>query len=1144
MSDRLAGLAWDSKPLDRGATPAASMAERPSPRLWLAVLLLGTGLVAFHFLPQLSPEGQGITYLATEGLAVAVVFASLRFDRTSGRLGWALFALGMLAVTLGDGIWYWLSTVEDVTPTVSLADAFYLAEYPLFIGGLLLIVRARADRAIVLDTLIVTTAAALVVLEFVVKPSIEGYTGSTFELVVQLSYPIGDLALLAVVLRSILVGDLRARWQGLLLAGMVTFFLADALNLWLTLLGVSFETSPLDALWLLSMVMWAAAAAHPGSQAVPTGGETDWMRQRTTRRLLLAGSLLLPPAVLAYEAAIGAQADTPLSLAAWGIVALLVLLRTDVAISLTHRSETALRRATERLTLATRAGSVGIWDYGPQTDTLVWDDQMLRLYGIERGQLRGGYDAWLLRLHPDDRAGIDEEMQAALKGEEDFDTTFRAVWPDGATRYIRALALVQRNFTGQPVHVIGTSWDISAQKEAERELRETNYQLAGAMSRAIELAAAAEAANQAKSDFLANMSHEIRTPMNGVIGMTGLLLDTPLEPNQRRYAEVVRTSADSLLALLNDILDFSKIEAGKLELETIDFDLRALLDDFAAGLAVRAQERGLEFICAADPDVPTHLAGDPGRLRQVLLNLAGNAVKFTERGEVAVRTAVQSETETEVVLRFAVKDTGIGIAAGKQGRLFEKFSQADASTTRRYGGTGLGLAISKQISGLMGGEIGLTSEEGRGSEFWFTARLAKRPEGRGGFVQPARFRGARVLVVDDSATNREVLVDQLGSWGVRTDEAPDGPAALRALRAAAEAGDPFGAAVLDMQMPGLNGSDLARAIKADPSLASVRLVLMTSLGRPSRPDELAELGFAASLVKPVRQSDLFECLARLLADPVGAGATEPAPRPARPGALPAASAGVRILLAEDNATNQQVALGILARLGFEADAVANGTDAIRALSAGEYDLVLMDVQMPDMDGLEATRRIRDPRSPVPRRSVPIVAMTADALAGDRERCLEAGMNDYLTKPISPPSLLGVLQRWLPPYGARAAEPRPPVFDRAGMMARLLGDDQLAAVVIRGFLAEVPELILTLKRCLAAADTDGVRSGAHSIKGAAANVGGEALRAAAYETEKAGQAGDVDSIRAHLTDMECQFALLKDALSDFAGPAGSQAGEPL
>ena len=752
------------------------------------------------------------------------------------------------------------------------------------------------------------------------------------------------------------------------------------------------------------------------------------------------------------------------------------------------------------------------------------------------------------------RLAYENELEIMRTGLPMVDFEEKETHLDGRETWVSTTKLVRTDKQGKTLGTLGISRDITKRKQAEEELAETNRALEEATARA-------ESANKAKSDFLANMSHEIRTPMNGVIGMTDLLLDTRLNQDQRRYAETVRASGEALLGLLNDILDFSKIEAGKLELETLDFDVRALLDDFAELLARRAQDKGLEFICAAAPDVPANLSGDPGRLRQVLLNLAGNAVKFTPRGEIAVRASVASETDTEVVLRFSVKDTGIGIPPAKQELMFQKFTQADASTTRQYGGTGLGLTISKQLVELMGGEIGLVSEEGLGSEFWFTARFGKQAGVERNTPPPAQIRGVHILVVDDSPTNREILAAQLNAWGTRSEVTASAPEGLLALARARDAGDPFAAVILDMQMPGMDGADLARAIKADETLANTRLVMMTSIGNRGDARQMEDIGFSAYLVKPARQSDLFDCLAvvlsgRAVAQPVRPIVTRHAIREMRRQAL-------RILLAEDNITNTQVALGILKKLGLHADAVANGAEAVSALESIPYDLVLMDVQMPTMDGLEATLKIRDPRSAVRNHGVPIIAMTAHAMQGDRERCLEAGMNDYVSKPVSPAALAEALARWLPGDDAAksadahakpetatpaTAEPsaaddhEPPVFDRSGLLARLLDDEDLARTVVDGFLADVPRQIGALRSYLEAGDADGAVRQAHTIKGASANVGGEALRAAALEMERDARAGDLAAAMTRLPDLESRFARLSDAMEDFVGEKKPGPGE--
>ncbi len=546
-----------------------------------------------------------------------------------------------------------------------------------------------------------------------------------------------------------------------------------------------------------------------------------------------------------------------------------------------------LRLTSERLMLAARAGSVGIWEYDVVNNRLVWDHQMFLLYGITPDTFSGAYDAWQAGVHPDDRERGDAESQLALRGEKDFDTEFRVVWPDGSIHNIHALALVQRDATGQALSMIGTNWDITASRQTEAELLDTNRKLAAANATATEMAGKADLANRAKSEFLANMSHEIRTPMNGVIGMTSLLLDSPLSDKQREYAQMAHTSGEVLLHLINDILDLSKIEAGKLDLEILDFNLHDILHQLEGLLNISAHDKGLQFSCTIAPGTPAQLCGDPNRLRQVLLNLTGNAIKFTPHGEVSVLASLVSASATNIVMRFAVCDTGIGIPAAKQELLFRKFSQVDASTTRHYGGSGLGLAISKQLVDLMDGEIGVTSVVGLGSEFWFTACFA--------------------------ASQRPISIS------APSPETPPAPT---------------------------------------PSTA------------PTAPT---------------------------------------APLAPMHGHWPA----LRVLLAEDNLINQKVAAGFLHNMGLKVDVAADGMKAVEAIARTTYDLVLMDMQMPRMDGLDATRLIRAAHSGTDHPRLPIIAMTANAMQKDRELCLEAGMDDYLIKPITPESLALMLERWLP-----------------------------------------------------------------------------------------------------------------------------------
>jgi len=702
----------------------------------------------------------------------------------------------------------------------------------------------------------------------------------------------------------------------------------------------------------------------------------------------------------------------------------------------------------------------------------------------------------------------------AMLGKEEKET-----WPDGHVTWASTTKMPLRDSNGKIIGTFGVSRGITRRKQAEEELRNAKE--------------AAEAANRAKSDFLAMMSHEIRTPMNGIIGMTELALDTPLSPEQRGFLNSVKESADTLLTLINDILDFSKIEAGKLSLDVGEFDLQDLISNTMRALAPRGDEKGLELTWETPPDFPPRLAGDPGRLRQVLVNLVGNAIKFTERGEVDLRVEIDSQGEDRVTLHFCVTDTGIGIPQEKQQQIFDPFVQADSSTTRKYGGTGLGLAISTRLVKLMEGRIWLESERNQGSRFHFTAKFGIAKELQPQLAPAAKviLRGTPVLVVDDNATNRRILEAMLKGWSMEPTLAEGGKECLVALQRARELGKPFPLVLLDAHMPDMDGFMVAERYQQDRTLAGSAVMMLTSAGHRGDASRCRELGISAYLVKPIRRSELLEGILLVLGKPSQKGdrhelVTRHTIREAR--------RKLRVLVAEDSVINRELAMRLLQKQGHTILTATTGVEAVERWEkdAEGFNIILMDVQMPDMDGFQATAMIRE-KEKISGKHIPIIAMTAYAMAGDRERCLAAGMDAYVSKPIRHQELFETIQALVmdvPNISKKVPVEELPkeVLDEALLMSRVDNDAQLLKDLVDLFLTECPRLLDEIRAGLDKKEAKTAERGAQ-LRGAAANLAAKSTSEAALKVERLAAAGDLAQTESGLQELEYELERLKPAL---------------
>ncbi|VUD59627.1 Signal transduction histidine-protein kinase BarA [Thalassocella blandensis] len=771
-----------------------------------------------------------------------------------------------------------------------------------------------------------------------------------------------------------------------------------------------------------------------------------------------------------------------------------------------------------RMNFALTGSKVGIWDFDLHTQTVVWDERMYELYGVTRASFSGNNENWLAMVHPDDVQHAKDDLQKALKNFSDFSSSFRILRPDGQVRYIEAFGKLQRDEMGHPTRIVGTNRDVTEQQRLTEEREQ-------ALEKANESA-------RMKSEFLASMSHEIRTPMNGVLGMLGLLQKTRLEQTQNYYLKLARSSAESLLTVINDILDFSKVESGKLQLENHDFDLRQQLGEFIESVAQAAQEKGLEIILDTKNITTNHVSGDSSRLRQILTNLVSNAITFTSEGEVVVRVATRQEDSGGIRIDCSVMDTGMGISREKQATLFEAFTQADASSTRKHGGTGLGLAIAKQICELMGGGIQVISDQDVGSCFSFHVSMQqsdKQP------LEVPEFDASKLtaLIVDDSKSCRDVIRAELEKMGAKVVDVDSAANAMLSINSRIEEGitPPFDVAYIDMRMPKVDGVALAQQVREIQPCNAMSMIMMTSMTKAEDPSFFADLGFRAFFHKPVISSDVLDSItivanASKSGEPVqpfvGKGSVRVGHTQTRNYIWPE---DVRVLLVEDNRINQVVAAGLMEDLGLSCDIAANGLEALitmnKALYSAAYTLIIMDCQMPEMDGFEATHNIRKGLAGEQHKNVPIVALTANAMKGDKEKCLASGMNDYLSKPINPSELENRLVYWLKPTAEEASgevkssehlsllpaevdtqKPQPvTLWDEAAALSRVRGKPDRLLKLLDLFLADMPDRIGGLQNALVDKEFQLIAESAHAIKGVAANIAAIALMEDASEIEK-------------------------------------------
>jgi two-component system sensor histidine kinase/response regulator len=1106
-------VAISTDPISFSGTPA-----RANP-----VWIVGAALFVALVFGGVFALGQGSAAADVFGdfavLLSAVIAAVCCFRASRGR---GPDARGWLFMGIASAVWATAQGAEALSgvvlgkkyPFPSLIDVGYLSYAIPVIVALVMFKGIRfsgtAWLRAVLDAAVIASATLFVNWATVLGPIYQAKSESSLGKLAGLSYPIVDVVITSSVLVLAMrrVPGQRRSWL-ILGAGLLVLTSTDTVFVSLTFRGLTDLTgTPLACGWVAAFVLIALATVSPkGARSRPDG-----------RGYTLA--LELVPYIPVTAAAVIASANIEFDpfLAVSGLIVVVLVLVRQVLIvyenvTLTRELEQKVAKRTaelEGLAAIVNSSADAIVGTDYRGAIVSWNPGAEALYGYTAAEAIGHDHSFLRNAQLGD---------AEVAGFEKLLTSGQPV--SYQTERVRKNGtIVPVALTASPIRGDSGIRGVAMIGQDITERRESEAALLLAREEALE-------SSRLKSEFLATMSHEIRTPMNGVIGLTTLLLDTPLNQTQRKYADGVQSAGQALLTLINDILDFSKLEAGKVELEIAPFDPRVLVEEVAGLVSESARAKDLELMAYCRPEVPAKLVGDVGRIRQILLNLASNALKFTEVGEVAIRVDVIKGgiLKADVLkadgdlaqVRFEVRDTGIGVDEVDHARLFESFSQADASTTRRYGGTGLGLAISQRLTEAMGGEMGVTSELGEGSIFWFVVPLATVADpslAASESVQPdfsyARLAGRRVLVVDDNATNRLVLESQLGGWSMVPESVSDAASALEKIREAAAAGRPFDIAVLDMCMPDMDGLELAREISADENLSDTSLIMLTSTPQMDRA-ELTAAGVRQWLMKPVRSSEFYDRLMLLVA-----GSTPTAPTRV-PQQNPTSPSRGLVLVVEDNEVNQLVAREMVAKLGYRVEVVSDGAEAVAAMDGTLYDAVLMDCHMPIMDGFEATGAIRSLTGPASR--VPIIAMTAGAQDEDRRRCLEAGMDDFLTKPVDMVALEDTLAQWVHEAAKQlpdsSSDPLPeallqpdeeePALDpiRLDLLRHLgpLGGHGLLTEAAHAFRSEVGASLTALKHAIDGSDDEALKRAAHKLKGGAANIGATGAAALCAQLEK-------------------------------------------